>query len=539
MKKADRAIPNYRLIEERKQRNWSQRDLADRIGTTTINVCRWERGITQPGRYFRDRLCELFGRSARDLGLFQREVVETRGGGAPYALADPDYANFPASLHMQAWTTTPEDTISQPYLSSSFWYMSYRRNPFFTGREEILAELSSALDPDKNALRILPPAITGPGGIGKTQVAVEYAYRYRNRYRAVLWINATSCETLLSDFAAIAARLHLSQGQEQSAKDAVRQVLHWLEGNSNWLLILDNVADFPMINSFLPCIQAGQVLFVTRSRALGPFARCIDMGSMSPAEGALLLLRRAKLLAPSASIGGVGEKQATLAMQISQLLGGLPLALDQAGAYIEESTCDLSDFLAHYQTHRAALLNRRGSACLDHPDPVTRTYSLIVEQLEQTHPRAATLLRLCAFLAPAAIPEEIIRQAVSGSGRENGMAGSDSYAVEDAINELYRRSLLPYHAEARTYSIHPLVQIALRDCMEPVVQREWIEHTLHTVSRCFAGASERRDWQLCQRCLPHVNACIASIEQWGINSPDARSLLHHMKLYAQQCFIPD
>lgn len=531
MKKANRAIPNYRLIEERKQRNWSQRDVADRIGTTTINVCRWERGITSPSRYFRDLLCELFGRSAEDLDLFSWEAARTRSNEMTRALVTTVQGRSLTSLELPA-QTSPSSCSPAPV-----WYVPYRRNPFFTGHEAILSDLSAALDPDKPATQELPPAITGLGGIGKTQVAVEYAYRYAHRYQAVLRANAKTRETLLKDFAAIAANLHLPLNESQGHDGVIGEVLQWLEGHNGWLFIFDNIADFTTVTNFLPRVQTGRLLFVTRRRVLGPFARCIELDIMTPLEGALLLLHRAKLLPLHTSLTGASEKQLALAMEVSQAMGGLPLALDQIGAYMEESTCELSELLAHYQLHRTTLLDRRGTAIPGHLHSVSRTYTLEIEQLEQDYPEAANLARLCAFLAPAAIPEELIRQALASIRAEKETTPVDAFVLGDAVNELYRRSLLQYHAEVRTFTIHPLVQIVLRDTLSADVQREWIDRVLHTVSSIFAEASEQEAWQLCQRCLPHAYACIAFIEQWGINSPDARSLLHHMHQYTRTACI--
>ena len=100
---------------------------------------------------------------------------------------------------------------------------------------------------------------------------------------------------------------------------------------------------------------------------------------------------------------------------ISQELGGLPLALDQAGAYIEETQCSLADYLQFYRTQRADLLKARGGLVLDHPEPVATTWSLSFAQVEQRSAAAADLLRVCAFLHPDAIPEEIITEGAAAA----------------------------------------------------------------------------------------------------------------------------
>ena len=92
-----------------------------------------------------------------------------------------------------------------------FWNVPYRRNPYFTGREDLLTHLHEFLHSGKVTALSQPQAISGLGGIGKTQTAVEYAYRSRADYQAVLWASAATRETLISDFVALAALLQLPE----------------------------------------------------------------------------------------------------------------------------------------------------------------------------------------------------------------------------------------------------------------------------------------------------------------------------------------
>ena len=112
------------------------------------------------------------------------------------------------------------------------------------------------------------------------------------------------------------------------------------------------------------------------------------------------------------------DSERAIALSISQELGGLPLALDQAGAYIEETQCSLADYLQFYRTQRADLLKARGGLVLDHPEPVATTWSLSFAQVEKRSAAAADLLRVCAFLHPDAIPEEIITEGATALGPE-------------------------------------------------------------------------------------------------------------------------
>src|SRR5581483_506138 len=145
--------------------------LADKIGTTSLNVGRWERGVTVPGPHFRVKLSEVFGKSPAELGL----VAERSA----------------ASFALEVSSPTPDRTTVVEGTPVPLWNVPYGRNRFFTGREQVLEQLHSALTTDVHSIAInQSQAISGLGGIGKTQLAVEYAYRYRNDYSSVLWVRA-------------------------------------------------------------------------------------------------------------------------------------------------------------------------------------------------------------------------------------------------------------------------------------------------------------------------------------------------------------
>ncbi len=293
--------------------------------------------------------------------------------------------------------------IPEPLLP--LWNVPYRRNPFFTGREGVLLHLHNQLTATSAVALNQTQAINGLGGIGKTQIAIEYAHRYRDDYDAVFWVTAATRETLHSDFVALARLLQLpvqDLPDQQLIVDAVKQ---WLARHEQWLLILDNADELDLLTDFLPSGDAGYILVTTRAQATGSLAPSISIEQMSGDEGALLLLRRAQLLAPKASLEHVSEADRAQAETLVVAMGGLPLALDQAGAYIEETGCGLSGYLELYRTHQIDLLQRRSAGPSDHPEPVAVTWRLGFLKVERTNPAAADLLRFCAFLVPDAIPE--------------------------------------------------------------------------------------------------------------------------------------
>src|SRR5258708_18649207 len=164
--------------------------------------------------------------------------------------------------------------------------------------------------------------------------------------------------------------------------------MHWLGQSSGWLLVLDNVDDLATAEAFLPRGQ-GSVLLTMRAQASGTVAEGIELEAMAVEDAVLLLLRRAKVVPPDGRIEEAPAIERDAAEQIVGAFDGLSLALDQAGAYVEETDCGLAGYLARYRTQRAELLSRRGAQSLDHPSPVAATFALTLERGEHANPAPA------------------------------------------------------------------------------------------------------------------------------------------------------
>ncbi|MGH2480171.1 MAG: helix-turn-helix domain-containing protein, partial [Ktedonobacteraceae bacterium] len=314
---------NLLLKGAREQRCWSQEDVAEKVETSAVNVSRWERGVTFPTPYFRQKLCVLFDKKADELGFF----TESR--------------QSPASAQTKADNLLEAHSADAPDL----WSVPYSRNPFFTGRDDLLHYIHEVLN-QQHALALTQSwAISGPGGIGKTQVALEYAYRYRKEYRCVFWVNAATQESLCADFKGIADILRLPERDGGDQNAVLLAVRKWFAAHQAWLLILDNADDISMLRGLVPPEDPGHLLFTSRTQALGPLAQRIDVEDMGLAEATLFLLRRAKLLAPGAFLDQVLPEQLAAAEALAITLAFFPLALYQAGAYIDEIGCSLSTYL--------------------------------------------------------------------------------------------------------------------------------------------------------------------------------------------------
>ncbi len=269
-------------------------------------------------------------------------------------------------------------------------------NPFFTARENYLEEIHRTLTQDKAA------AIAGIGGIGKTQIAIEYAHRHRGEYEAVLWTGADADSPLHSGFATLAAVLDLPERNEKELSAVAAAVTRWFESHSGWLLVLDNLDtldDLNAVRRLIPPGATGHLLITTRLKVGGRIAKQVDIEEMNAHDGALFLLRRAGVIARGAALEAATAADRQAAETISKEVDGLPLALDQAGAFIEETPSTLAEYLDLYRTEGARLRALRGDMALEHAS-VTVTFSLAFSRLTAKNPAAADLVRACAFLAP-------------------------------------------------------------------------------------------------------------------------------------------
>jgi tetratricopeptide (TPR) repeat protein len=254
---------------------------------------------------------------------------------------------------------------------------------------------------------------------------------------------------------------------------------------------------------------------------------------LSPEQGTLFLLRRAGRLAADATLKQASEQERDQARMLCEELGWLPLALDQAGAYIEETQCGLTDYLQRYQTSRARLLKWRGDLINDHPLPVATTWSLSFQNVEQKNPIAADLLRLCAFLAPDAIPEELITQGAAVLGPVFASIAADSMVLDEAIAALGAYSLLRRDASEKTLSVHRLVQAVLRDEMNEETRQQWATYTIRAVDRSFPDVQNFEERSKCQQWIPHALVCAEFIEEWELVFEEAAGLLNGAAYYLQ------
>jgi NB-ARC domain/TIR domain len=278
----------------------------------------------------------------------------------------------------------PERPVSAPVpfpASRSLRNLSRGRNPNFTGRDEQLAAVASFLAEGKHV------ALTGLGGVGKSRLALEYAHRNSDDYEIIWWIRAETSATLVEDLAKLAIALGLVPREEQNLVDAAEAARLHLEQKECWLLVFDDAPGVELVDPYLPKKDAGHVIVTSRNPAWRGLASPLNLVVLAPSDAVDLLRQRS---------GDADTGDA--ARELAEELGCLPLALEQAGAYVEESQTTLARYLDAFRAHQAEVL-AEGRAH-DYPASVAAAWELSFHALERNAPPAMTLLELLAFLAP-------------------------------------------------------------------------------------------------------------------------------------------
>jgi tetratricopeptide (TPR) repeat protein/transcriptional regulator with XRE-family HTH domain len=483
MKGTSKLPPNDLLRQARLEIGWSQPYLAERIGTTPISISRWENGQNSPSPYFRRQRVEALGKTLAELGL------------SPGVRQIPGIHNIP-----------------------------HARNPFFTGREQLLVLLHERLSATRATAQAQPLALSGLGGVGKTQTAIEYVYRYGDEYTHAIWVWAASRETLVAHFLSLAELLHLPEKDGQDQRRGVEAVKDWLATNDGWLLVMDNADDLSLVQEFLPVHHKGSILLTTRSHATGTIATNIEVEKLSLSEGTLLLLRQAKLLETQTHLDQMPDADRTVAEHIVQAMDGLPLALMQAGAYIEEIGCSLAGYLDLYSTHHHDLLARRSKLSRAYSETVATTWLLSFQHIEKINPTSVTLLRFCAFLAPDAIPEELLLRGLAAIDDMLPTEALSPFKYNQALETLLSYSLVRRNGSTSMLGIHRLVQVVLRKNMDQQTRQIWAERTVKAVHHAFpqdiAASSANHHWY-----LPHVEVCTTLIQEFHLHFLEAAHLL--------------
>ena len=364
------------------------------------------------------------------------------------------------------------------------------RNRNFTGRDDILAEVKSTLSQYSQSA-LVPQALHGLGGIGKSQLAVEFAYRYQEDYQLVWWVQANDERSIRRSLVSLAKRL----GQTESAdvQDTVDNVLDMLrrgDPHSRWLLIYDDAPEPATVSPYLPS-GVGHVVVTSRSRTWASESNAIEVDVFSPEESVGLIRARWQDLT---------EEDA---LALADDLGHLPLALEQAVAMHEQTGIPLEEYQRALKASPSQILAEGNPA--NYPQSVAAALGLAFNSVREVSPGAAYLLRLCAFLSSQPIAISLLTRNRAAQPDAPGIDLGDEIKVRRAVRDLGRFALVQLDTGRDLLRVHSLVRALIRDAT-PQDERDAVEKHAH---RVLAGANpgnpdEEENWPLYGDIAPHV-----------------------------------
>ncbi|MDR0459292.1 MAG: tetratricopeptide repeat protein [Coriobacteriales bacterium] len=335
------------------------------------------------------------------------------------------------------------------------------RNLYFAGRKLELEQIEAAFTDGQRAV------LTGNGGYGKTQIALEYAYQHLGDYQHIWWVNAESELSLQNDYREFAQYNGLSSSFNEEFDQVLRFMKRWFAENSGWLFVYDNAEGVKKLEVYLPGGTAkGCVLVTTRDTRHKIPGKTISTDVFMPDESRAFLKERL-----TESSVEVTDNEAN---QLADLLGHLPLALEQAAAYIYRHQRSLVEYINLFQKHGVRVL--KGT---EDEETVLTTWSISFGAIESV--AAKQLFNVCAYLAPDDIPLNLLID-----GREElpeklqSELCSDEFLQDELLDELRHYSLISLKRENNDplISIHRLVQQVVRK--ELGAGSEWLEFALNT-----------------------------------------------------------
>jgi class 3 adenylate cyclase len=375
------------------------------------------------------------------------------------------------------------------------------RNPHFTGRNDLLAELRRRLRAGEATLVV--QALYGLGGVGKTQLALEYAHRFAVDYDLVWWIDAEQPVLIPDQLATLAARLGLPVGP--TVADMVDRLLAELRGRERWLLIFDNAERPADIADYQPG-GTGHMLITSRYPAWGALGGRLEVDVLTRPETIALLRARIPTL------------DEELADKLAAELGDLPLAAAQAAAYLEQTDLRPEDYLRRFRTRRATLLAR--GDVLGYHGRIDTTWAISFERLRAEDPAAVQLLEIAAFLAPEPIPLILLSGHPELLTEPLRATAADPDALADAVGALVGYSLARRHPHG--FQVHRLVQAVIRNQLLPDRQQVIADRVVAVLAAASPGDPEDPlSWAGYTQLTSHVLATAPR----GEHSPAGRQLL--------------
>jgi tetratricopeptide (TPR) repeat protein len=405
---------------------------------------------------------------------------------------------------------------SEPPTIAAVNNLPFRRNPYFVGRDQVLADIHKGFHSNKPTHRV--QVIYGVAGVGKSHAALEYAYRHASEYNIIWWISSEQPETLATHYAELAAAIGRFVPPDAGVKSICNAVNHALNARSDWLLIFDNASGPADLDDYIPITRQGHVLITSRNPSWRGTAEPQPLRGLRRDDSLALLNKRTRKKDPDPH-----------AEKLAAALDDLPLALDQAASLMEMTGMSYADYLTGYENEWGRMLGIR-RAVRDYPDSIAMTWEMSYQRLRQESRGAAELLNLCAFLSPDEIQRQVLRNVAYTAPEPLASTLNNLLELDEAISALRQFALIESHEKA--ISIHRAVASMTRDRLQPHELEQWAQVALTAVSSMFNFDShDLGTWQKCSQLLPHALAVTAHTESYGVAAETTATLLNDVGRY--------
>jgi tetratricopeptide (TPR) repeat protein len=434
--------------------------------------------------------------------------------GVDQSGARPTTAPFPGVV-----TGTPAEGMRFPGRGPGVSNLP-ARNRNFSGRAELLEDLHARLQAESAAAVVPTGAVHGLGGVGKTQLALEFAHRFASDYDIAWWVPAELPTSATAALATLARRLGVEEMADQA--EMVAALFDQLRGRDRWLLVYDNAEQPDQLVGFLPPGGGGQVLVTSRWSAWGSQASPLQVNVLARQEAIAFLGKRTG-----------SDDQATLD-KLAELLGDLPLALEEAAAYLEETGVGLGEYLELVRERARDLFGLDQPPADEQGDQrrVATVWSLSLDRVHREAPAAEALLSLCAFLAPD-IPRGLPGERPQVLPEELARAVSDPLVYNRMLAVVGRYSLAT--VTPTTVGVHRLVQAVIQARLGEAGERRWAEVAVGLLRESFPNESwEVAAWPTCERLLPHVLAVTGHAGRLEVAGEQSGWLLDRASTYLRE-----
>jgi tetratricopeptide (TPR) repeat protein len=386
----------------------------------------------------------------------------------------------------------------------------------FKGREKALVELRAALVSAKGG-GVLVRALHGLGGVGKTRLAIEYAWAHEADHSALLFVHAESAAGLKANLAALAGSSVLDPPEKEVREDEakIEAVLRWLGANPTWLMILDNVDDpeaVKAVTELMPRLKGGHAIVTARAANFPATIRKLELDVLAEEAATQFLLER------TANDRQRAKDDKALARTLGRELGGLALGLEQAGAQIATDRIGFARYLKLWNDNREATLAWSDAILTGSERTLATTWTTSVARLS---PESRRFLDRLAMFAPDPIPDSLLDAPIPGERAD--------YDAQKARAELFAYSLIARAKgeDGQAFVIHRLVQDFARRAMSEQRRAEALREALGWVNKALAGEpSDVRTWPVINPLAPHALAVAQKADAACIAEPTGRVLIY-------------